>query len=142
MIKVIKHKNFIFGYVIRYKKKNGVNFLTPPSLTHQVGSLRHKKNHIILPHLHLKNKRKIDYTSEVLIIQKGKIRIDLYSNKKKYLFSKILIKNDILILIKGAHGFKILEPCEIIEIKQGPYNTKKDKIRFNPVNPKKIKLKN
>jgi len=141
MIQKIKFKNFLFGYIIRYKKKNGVNFLTPSNLTHQVGSIRHKKNHEILPHLHLINKRKIDYTSEVLIIQRGKIRIDLYSNKKKYLFSKILIKNDILILIKGAHGFKILEPVDILEIKQGPYNSKKDKIRFNPVDPKKIRLK-
>ena len=141
MIQKIKHKNFLFGYIIRYKKKNGVNFLTPPSLTHQVGSIRHKKNHEILPHLHLINKRKIDFTSEVLIIQKGKIRIDLYSNKKKYLFSKILIKNDILILIKGAHGFKILEPVDILEIKQGPYNSKKDKVRFNSVDPKRIRIK-
>ena len=82
MIQKIKFKNFLFGYIIRYKKKNGVNFLTPSNLTHQVGSIRHKKNHEILPHLHLINKRKIDYTSEVLIIQKGKVRIDLYSNKK------------------------------------------------------------
>lgn len=141
MMKAIKYKNFIFGYLIRYKKKNGVNFLTPSNLTHQIGSIRHKKNHIILPHLHLKNQRKIDYTSEVLIIQKGKIQIDLYSTKKKYLFSKILIKDDILILIKGAHGFKVLEPCDILEIKQGPYNKKLDKIRFEPADSKKIKIK-
>ena len=50
-------------------------------------------------------------------------------------------KNDILILIKGAHGFKILEPTDILEIKQGPYNHKKDKIRFQPIDAKKIKLK-
>ena len=141
MIKKLQYKNFLFGYIIRYRKKNGVNFLTPPNLTHQIGSIRHKKNHKILPHLHLPNKRKIDYTSEVLVIQKGKLRIDLYSNKKKYLFSKILMKDDILILTKGAHGFKILEPTDILEIKQGPYNHKKDKIRFQPIDAKKIKLK-
>jgi len=141
MIKKLQHKNFLFGYVIRYKKKNGVNFHTPRNLTHQIGSIRHKKNHQILPHLHLPNKRKIDYTSEVLIIQKGRVRIDLYSNKKKYLFSKILMKNDILILIKGAHGFKILEPTDILEIKQGPYNHRKDKIRFQPIDANKIRIR-
>jgi len=141
MIKEIKHKKFIFSYLIRYKKKNGVKFLTPSNLSHQIGSIRHKKNHIILPHLHLKNKRTIDYTSEVLIIQKGKIRMDLYSKNKKYLFSKILVKDDILILIKGAHGFKILEPSDILEVKQGPYNNKIDKVRFETVDPKKIKIK-
>ena len=43
MIKKLQHKNFLFGYVIRYKKKNGVNFHTPRNLTHQIGSIRHKK---------------------------------------------------------------------------------------------------
>ena len=104
-------------------------------------SLKHKKNHIILPHLHLKNQRKIDYTSEVLIIQKGKIQIDLYSTKKKYLFSKILKEKDIIMLVSGGHGFKILKDVEMIEIKQGPFNLIKDKIKFDSVSDKKIKIK-
>ena len=141
MIEIIKYKHFIFGYIIRYKKKGGVNFLTPAKLNHQVGFLKHKKNHEIIPHLHLINKRKINYTSEVLIIQKGKIRIDLYNSKKKYLFSKIAKKNDIVILIKGAHGFKILNNCEILEIKQGPFNDKEDKIKFAHSKIKKILIK-
>jgi len=141
MIEIIKHKSFIFGYIVRYKKKAGVNFLTPSNLSHQVGFIKHKKNHEIIPHLHLVNKRKINYTSEVLIIQKGKIRVDLYSLKKNYLFSKILKKNDILILVRGAHGFKILNDCEMLEIKQGPFNKKIDKIRFEKKNNKKLKIK-
>ena len=52
MIEPIKYKKKIFGYIIRYKKKNGVNFLTPPNLTHQIAFIRHKKNHEINPHLH------------------------------------------------------------------------------------------
>ena len=52
-----------------------------------------------------------------------------------------MIKDDILILIKGAHGFKVLESCDILEIKQGPYNKKRDKIRFNPINEKSLKFK-
>ena len=130
MIKKLKFKKEIFGYIIRYKKKNGVNFLTPSNLSHQIAVIAHKKNHIIKPHVHLKNIRKINYTSEVLIIQKGKLRIDLYSNKKKYLFSKILVKDDIIILIKGGHGFKIIKPTTMMEIKQGPYNKKKDNVGF------------
>ena len=130
MIEPIKYKKKIFGYIIRYKKKNGVNFLTPPNLTHQIAFIRHKKNHEINPHLHFKNVRKINYTSEVLIIQKGKVKVDIYSERKKYLFSKTLFKDDIIILNKGAHGFKILKPTDLIEIKQGPYNKKKDKLVF------------
>ena len=55
----------------------------------------------------------------------------IFIQQKKYLFSKILIKDDILVLIKGAHGFKILEPTDILEIKQGPYNNKKIKLDLN-----------
>ncbi len=141
MIDIIEHKKYIFGYIIKYTKKNGVNFLTPAKLSHQVGFIKHKKNHEIIPHLHLINKRKINYTSEVLIIQKGKIRIDLYNKKKKYLFSKIAKKNEIVILIKGAHGFKILDNCEMLEIKQGPFNDKEDKIKFSQNKIKKILVK-
>jgi hypothetical protein len=141
MIDIIKDKKYIFGYIIRHSKKNGVNFLTPPDLTHQIGSLNHKKNHTIIPHLKIKKKGKVNHTSEVLIIQKGKLRLDIYSNKKKYLFSKIIKKDDILIIIKGGRGFKVLEPCSIIEVKQGPYNKMQDKIRFDSVDPKKIKIK-
>ena len=141
MIEVIKYKKSIFGYIIRYKRKNGVNFFTPPNLSQQVGFIKHKKNHNIIPHLHLKNQRKINYMSEVLIIQKGKIRVDLFSLKKKYLFSKILKKDDILILIKGAHGFKVLDNCEMIEIKQGPFDKKVDKIRFEKNKKEKLILK-
>ena len=47
MIKKLKFKKEIFGYIIRYKKKNGVNFLTPSNLNHQIAAISHKKNHII-----------------------------------------------------------------------------------------------
>lgn len=141
MIEVIKYKKSIFGYIVRYKKKNGVNFFTPPNLSQQVGFIKHKKNHNIIPHIHLKNQRKITYMSEVLIIQKGKIRVDLYSLKKKYLFSKILKKDDILILIRGAHGFEVLDSCEMIEIKQGPFDKRVDKIRFEKNKKEKLILK-
>ena len=50
--------------------------------------------------------------------------------KKKYLFSKQAKKNDIVILLTGGHGFKMLNNCKFIEVKQGPYKIKKDKYRF------------
>jgi hypothetical protein len=77
----------------------------------------------------------------VLIVLKGKIRVDFYTKKEKYLFSKIISKNHIIILIDGGHGFKILKPTEIIEIKQGPYSQKKDKKVFTPIDDSRVKLK-
>jgi hypothetical protein len=76
----------------------------------------------------------------VLLILKGKLRVDFYNNNKNYLYSKIVNANDILILIKGSHGFKVLSPIEMLEIKQGPYKMLKDKIKFGPVNENIIKI--
>jgi len=42
-----------------------------------------------------------------------------------------LKKKDLILLIKGAHGFKVLENLEMLEIKQGPFLGDKDKIRLN-----------
>lgn len=140
MIEKIFHKKQIFGYIIKYKKKSGVNFLTPKNLSHQVGFISHKKKHIIKPHKHYKNIRRIEYTSEVLIILKGKLRVDFYAQSEKYLFSKIIKKNDIIILNSGGHGFKVLEPIEMIEVKQGPYNIKSDKKIFEAIEDSLINI--
>ena len=141
MIEEISYNKKIFGYILKYKKKFGVNFLTPKKLSHQVGFIKHKSKHYIKPHKHFKNMRRIEYTSEVLIILKGRLRIDFYSNKEKYLFSKIIRKNDIIILNSGGHGFKVLDTVEMIEVKQGPYNIKKDKQIFDGIDDKIVKIK-
>jgi hypothetical protein len=141
MLKKISYKGVIFGYILSFSKKNGVNFLTPVDLSHQVAFIKHKKKHSIKPHCHFKNIRIIKYTSEVLIILKGKLRVDFYKKNKKYLFSKIIKKNNIIILNQGGHGFKVIQPIEMIEVKQGPYNLRLDKKVFDAIEEKKIRLK-
>jgi hypothetical protein len=103
--------------------------------------MKHKKNHFIKPHIHKKYSRKVYTTSEVLLIKKGVLRVDFYNNKKKYLFSKMLKENDLIILNEGAHGFKIQKNLEMIEVKQGPYKLAKDKVRFKKIDENKIKIK-
>jgi hypothetical protein len=34
------------------------------------------------------------------------------------------------LLVKGGHGFEVLEELEMIEVKQGPYTGDQDKTRF------------
>ena len=40
----------------------------------------------------------------------------------------ILKKDDIILLLKGGHGFEVLKDVEIVEVKQGPYQKNTDKI--------------
>ena len=41
-----------------------------------------------------------------------------------------LNKKDMILLMSGAHGFKVIEKVEMIEVKQGPFKEKQDKIRL------------
>ena len=132
MIQKITHKSEVLALIIKnkYIKKKGINFFTNNKLSQQVAYMNHKKGHVIQPHIHKKRLKKIYDTSEVLIILDGTMRVDFYDNKKKYLFNRKLIKNDIIILLKFGHGFKIVKNCKFIEVKQGPFDPNRDKFKF------------
>ncbi len=123
MIENILYKKKLLALIIhkKFRRLKGVNFFTNPKNTQQIGYMKHKKNHIIQPHLHKKRLTKIYFTTEVIIILKGILRIDFYDYKKKYLFSKKISKGQIIMLISGGHGFKVIRDVEMIEVKQGPY---------------------
>ena len=127
----IKDKKNIYALIIKKKRrfiKKGVDFLTKDQDLLQLGFIKHKKNHYIKPHIHLKKPRIINYCTEVLLIEKGKVKIKFFDhNNSDIKKDKILNKGDIIILFQGGHGFKILEETQIIEIKQGPYVEGKDK---------------
>ena len=44
-------------------------------------------------------------------------------------------------LANSGHGIKVLEESEMIEVKQGPYLEKGDKVRFDAVEEEKIVIK-
>ena len=143
MIEKVLHKKKLFALIVRsnFRKKKGINFFTDKFSTQQFGYMKHKKKHIIMPHVHKKSLTKIYYTTEVILILKGILRVDFYTQFKKYLFSKVLKSKDLIMLISGGHGFKVLKDVEMIEIKQGPYSLIKDKIKFEDVNDNKIKIR-
>ena len=143
MIEKVLHKNKLFALIVRrqFRKKSGINFFTSKESTQQFGFMKHKKNHIIKPHKHNKRLTRILRTTEVILLLKGTLRVDFYNDKNKYLFSKIINEGDIIMLVYGGHGFKILKNVEMIEVKQGPYSLASDKIKFETVDEKKIKVK-
>ena len=143
MIEKVKYKKKLYALIVRgkYRNKKGISFFTPKEATQQFGYMKHKKNHLIMPHKHNKRLTKILITTEVIILFKGILRVDFYNNKKKYLFSNIINEKDIIMLVHGGHGFKVLKNVEMIEVKQGPYSLASDKTKFNKVDEKEIKIK-
>jgi hypothetical protein len=143
MIEKIYNQKKLYALIVRrsYKKKKGVSFFTDKNATQQFGYINHKKNYIILPHRHNKRQSKILLTTEVIVILDGILRVDFYNNKEKYLFSKKLYANDLIMLSNGGHGFKVIKDVKMIEVKQGPYSLSMDKVKFEKINERKIKIK-
>ena len=143
MIENIYHKKKLYAIIIKnkYRKKKGISFFSTPNLPQQFGYINQKTNHYILPHIHQKRKTKVLLTTEILLILKGILRVDFYTEKKKYLFSKKITKGDLIFLMHGAHGFKILKETQMIEVKQGPFKIAKDKEKFKNISDKEIIMK-
>jgi len=121
-------------------KTEGIEFFTPSDFSQQLGYMNRPVGYVIPPHIHNAVVRKVQYTKEVLFIKSGKVRADFYDDDQNYLESHILYQGDVILLAFGGHGFEMLEPSEMIEVKQGPYAGDEDKTRFESVSVDKLKI--
>ena len=142
MIKEIQHNDNLLAIIVSKDfNKPGVHFFTPNNLSQQLAYMHHPKGKTLQPHVHIPITREIAYTQEVLLIKKGKLRVDFYDEEQCYLESYVLIAGDVILLATGGHGFEILEDLEMIEVKQGPYAANRDKTCFKAVSPSNIIIK-
>lgn len=139
--KIYNGEQFL-GLIIRKDYHDeGIQFLTDDLAPQQIGYMNRAKGYVIAPHVHNIVPRTVNITQEVLVIQRGKVRVDYYDDNQKYLESRIAYEGDILYLGYGGHGFKMLEDSEIVEVKQGPYCGTQDKVRFEPIEDNKLIFK-
>lgn len=141
MIEEIKFNNNLLAIIVRSNfYYDGAKFITENHITQQIAHLSYKSGHMIPSHYHQSWERKVMNTLEVLVIKKGKIRVDFYSILGAYYFSRILFEKDAIIFTsEGGHGFEILQDTDILEIKQGPY-IKDDRIFFKAVDKQSLKF--
>jgi len=118
----------------------GVHFFTPGEFAQQLAYMRHPVGKIIEPHIHAPVPREVRFTSEVLLIKRGKLRVDFYDDHAQYLESKVLRAGDVILLVGGGHGFEVLEETEMVEVKQGPYAGDLDKRRFVGITAERAKV--
>ena len=133
MIEYIKINSVIIAIIVRKNfREPGIHFFTPNDYSQQLAFMSHPLGKEIQPHVHRKVQREVNYTQETLFIRKGKLQVDFYTDEQEFLESRILEAGDVILLIKGGHGFKVLEDLEMFEVKQGPYAGDEDKIKFIP----------
>ena len=132
----VAHGDRLLALIVsRSFSEPGVHFFTPDEFSQQLGYMNHPAGKVIKPHVHNPVTREVEYTQEVLFIKRGKVRVDFYDDRQRYLESRILEAGDTILLVTGGHGFEVLEDLEMVEVKQGPYVGDHDKTRFDPGNP-------
>jgi len=130
-VEIISWKNMPLAYVIRNELlPSETTFLTPPEFKQQVGFVVYPSGGEIARHVHRPLERQLIGTSEVLILRKGSCIMDVYNNDKVLVASKELHEGDIMLMVDGGHGFRMLENTVFLEVKQGPYTGIDEKERF------------
>lgn len=142
MIEYIKHDDITLAILLSNKyHASGIKFFTPNDFSQQLGYICRPRGYVIPPHVHNAVRREVQLTKEVLFVKSGRVRVDFYGDDQNYLESRILSQGDVILLAFGGHGFEMLEPTEMIEVKQGPYAGEADKTRFESVSADRVRLK-
>jgi hypothetical protein len=133
VIETIRDSDRMIALIIRSGyRASGIEFFTPDDFPQQMAYMNRPAGYRVEPHLHRELPRRITRTQEVLVIRRGRVRVDYFSDDRVYLSSSVLETGDVILLASGGHGFAMLEQTEMIEIKQGPYAGDRDKVRFSP----------
>ena len=142
MIEEVRVNKDLLALILRASfRSEGICFFTPNDFSQQLGYMNHRQGYVIPPHVHNPVPREVQFTKEVLFIKSGRVRVDFFDDDQNYLESRILEQGDVILLAFGGHGFEMLEPTEMIEVKQGPYAGEADKTRFEPISVDQIRLK-
>lgn len=136
----IEHDGRLLAVIVGHRfSAEGIHFFTPGEFSQQLAYMHHGAGHIIGAHVHNPVPREVAYTQEVLVIRRGRLRVDFYDDDRRYLESRELSAGDVILLAAGGHGFEVLEELEMIEVKQGPFAGEGDKTRFQGVDAARLK---
>jgi len=109
---------------------DATTFLTPPEFKQQVGFVVYPKGGEVKRHRHRTLERHLVGTSEVLVVRSGRCEIDVYTEKGELVATRELRTGDVMLMVGGGHGFRMLEDTVLLEIKQGPYTGLDEKEHF------------
>jgi hypothetical protein len=100
----------------------GLKFFSQDEEYIQVGTWGYNEGKQLLAHTHNPVPRQIEWTKEVLYIRKGSISANIYDTSENKVATLTAHAGDVLILLRGGHGYSILEDgTEVLEVKNGPY---------------------
>ncbi len=119
------------AYIIRAElSPAATTFLTPNDFKQQVGFIVYPKGGEIAKHVHVPLERNLVGTSEAIVVRSGNCEIDIYDDDRSLVATRTLRTGDIMLMVGGGHGFRMLEDTVLLEVKQGPYTGQAEKVLF------------
>ncbi len=130
-VDIIRSGDTPLAYVISARlSPTETTFLTPPEFKQQVGFVVYSAGGEIARHVHKPLERHLVGTSEVVIVKSGRCEVDIYDDDHQLIATRELGPGDIMLMVSGGHGFRMLEDTVLLEIKQGPYPGLDEKEHF------------
>ena len=130
-VDIIEKAGVELCYIIRGElAPDATTFITPADYKQQVGFVAYPAGGEVQRHLHLPLERHLVGTSEVLFVRKGRCVLDVYDDAKELVASREVKAGDLVLMVGGGHGLRMLEDTLFLEVKQGPYLECEEKERF------------
>lgn len=124
-----EHLDVLVALVVRGDADlgGGVHFLTEDQAPMQLAHMERAPGQDVAAHVHNRRERRIEQTSEVLVVRSGRMLAELFAEDGQPLAGVELGPGDVILLASGGHRLTMLEPCRFLEVKQGPYLGADDK---------------
>ena len=123
--------NRLLALIVRNRfSPERTTFLTSDDLPQQLGFVVYPAGGEVPRHLHRPIERRIVGTSEVIVVRSGRCLLDIYDDNQQLVATRELETGDVMVMVSGGHGFRMLEPTVLLEVKQGPYTGVDEKERF------------
>ena len=101
---------------------DGLKFFSPDGDYQQVGTWGYSAGKALLAHSHNEVARTVLWTQEVLYVRAGRVRAEIFDTSDRKVATLEAGAGDLLVLLRGGHGYQILEDgTQVLEIKNGPY---------------------
>ena len=131
MIKIIEDNGITYAKIVKAGHDfSKTEFFTNETDEIQFGVVNFDKNFKTGAHYHNKLKHKTTPVDEILMVQKGKMRVDFYNDKGVYIKSYEVNQGDVIILNTGGHNIFFMEETKVFQIKTGAYDKNLDTTRI------------
>jgi len=122
MSRVIEAKGERLAIYIPASWEKGLSFCSQEGDFLQVGMWGYDKGVKLQPHIHNEVRREPSRTQEAIFVKSGRVAASIFDEEGDFVERLELDHGDTLVLLKGGHGYEILEDnTQVLEVKNGPY---------------------